>query len=680
MERDDVYNLQYKEIKVAKAKRTYILTQLYLYREISIRKVATELKLKEAIVKQFIQFLIQDLILRGHYKKGTFIVSNFYKYPIISKKKLTELQIIILGILIPLPKVKVSELANICIISKEQIKDNLMDLVKYGYFAGYISKGYINSIKIEQLDKKEKISDEDIFIIGTCMMRRKAILIEVAKDTGIKREKVLYNIAKLLLNGKLEAKIQLETGFLSSEVIVTVSKFMISPRKISLSDLDEEEKDTVGYLLLRKKATIKSISKYVEKDSINILRILAELTAKGTFQVTFTDKVSVTPLVELDLRPVRTIEEMATLSFFNYEALFGLLSTKNTIAIKKLANSMSRSEDEITEAVINLMLDGFVDCTLKGNRLQINKVNRYSRAQEGTLERWEKIVLGMVISKTIISVKDISVALGIDKNFAVEKLYGFYGKGLIKGSIVGNRLIPDEIPLFPPLSQLEDFESHFIEIFGYIISNDSINLKMIQKLWNKSITAVKNILYELVGSALIVLEIKRNSAFIISSQSFMPNKELEDLGKIYVRLVNEIEKSRRKRVKISNLANSLSMEKEDLFKLLCQLTAFGYYKGRLTTSYFERIGKLIEPAKKAKCLNCGYILKSPYNPCSNCRQMPSLCTVCQGLIKSGDEVYECPSCTNLAHREHLLKWISIKSECPLCKSRISQRTLKKVTL
>ncbi|MCK4845274.1 MAG: hypothetical protein KAS95_06355, partial [Candidatus Heimdallarchaeota archaeon] len=114
MERDDVYNLQYQEIKVAKAKRTHVLTQLYLYREISISKVAAELKLKEAIVKQFIQFLIQDLILRGHYKKGTFVVSNFYKYPIISKKKLTELQIIILGILIPLPKMKVSELANIC--------------------------------------------------------------------------------------------------------------------------------------------------------------------------------------------------------------------------------------------------------------------------------------------------------------------------------------------------------------------------------------------------------------------------------------------------------------------------------------------------------------------------------------------------------------------------------------
>lgn len=679
MERDDVYNLQYQEIKAAKSKRAHILTQLYLYREVSIVKVAAELNLKGAIIKQFIQFLIQDLILRGHYRRGTFVVSNFYKYPIISKKKLTELQIIILGILIPLPKMKVSELANICIISKEKLKDNLMELVKYGYFTGYIRKGYINLINIEQPDKKEKISDEDIFIIGTCMMLRKAVLTEVAKHTGIKREKVLFCIAKLLLNGNIEAKIQLEAGFLSSEVIVTVTKFMISPKKIALSNLGEEEKDTVGYLLLRKKATIKSISKYVEKNPITILRILAELTARGTFQVIFTDKISVTPLVELNLRPIRTIEEMATLSFFNYEALFGLLSTKNSITIKKLANSMSRSEDEITEAVINLMLDGFVDCTLKGNRLQINKVNRYSRAQEGSLERWEKIVLGMIIAKTIISAKDISTALGIDKKFATEKLYSFYGKGLIKGSIVGNRLIPDEIPLFPPLSQLEDFESHFIEIFGYAISNNKINLKTIQKLWGKSLTATQNILYELTGSALIVLEMQKNSAFVISSQAFMPNKELEDLGKIYVRLVNEIEKSRRKRIKISSLANSLSMEQEDLFKLLCQLTAFGYYKGSLTTSYFEKIGKLIEPAKKAKCLNCGYILKSPYNPCSNCRQMPSLCTVCQGLIKRGDEVYECPSCSNLAHKDHLQKWISIKSECPMCKSEISQRTLKKVT-
>ena len=51
--------------------------------------------------------------------------------------------------------------------------------------------------------------------------------------------------------------------------------------------------------------------------------------------------------------------------------------------------------------------------------------------------------------------------------------------------------------------------------------------------------------------------------------------------------------------------------------------------------------------------------------------------VCQGLIKKGDNVKECPTCNNVAHDDHLEQWMKIKQECPICKTRISKRNLKK---
>jgi len=555
--------------------------------------------------------------------------------------------------------------------------DHLKYLIGRGLFIGQIKNKELISNWIWKPQEKVTISADDTFIVGICMMLRNADLASVAKHTGFSKDQVLTKLSLLMLYRKLEAQFEVLSQFIGSPTVyVNVKKYHIAPRILPLASLQGAEKEIAGYTILRKKVSIKELVKFVNKEPREVLKVLAFLTARGTFQVVFSEANYINPVVIPEIKPNRTIEEMATLSFFNYEALFGLLSTQDRIPLKKLGVLMNRTYGEILEGIITLLLEGFITGTIKGSTLYIESIRRYSRAQEGTLDRWEKILLGMVIAKKQINVRDIALALGVDKFYAKERLYGFYGKGLIKGNIVGNRLEPDEIPIFPPLTQLEDLPIHYQEIFGFITANRKVPLSNIQKNWSKSQNAARNIIFELTGSGLVNLEMRGNSLNILSYQKFLPNRELEDLGDNYVRIVNEIEKSKRKKIRLNIIASNLTLMEHDIFRTICQLLAHGYYKGTLTSTYFERIGQLILPSLKMHCLNCGHLIKSAYEACNNCKEIPSKCSVCQGLIKRGDNILECPSCSNVAHDDHMEQWMKIKNECPICKTKISKRNLK----
>ncbi|MCE7742083.1 MAG: hypothetical protein GOP50_06460 [Candidatus Heimdallarchaeota archaeon] len=682
-EREDVYNIDFQELELPeislnKNKKAQILTHLYLYRVIDIPSFSDSNKIPEESIKDYIKLLIQALIIRGNYRKNRFILASIYRYPSVNPGRLNPLRKSILGLLSQTKKTFLSEISKILRIPKTEIIASLSYLISKGILIGALKDNEFISSYVWKPSEKIKIDSDDTFLVGTCMILRNAEISRVAKLTGFSERFILERITALMHYRKLEAKFQHSTSLLGSDrLMVNIDKYLIAPRILPVGALTGEEKDIVGFSLIKREVGIKELANYIDKEPEEIVRILAFLTARGTFQFVFNENNKIVPVVFPDLKPTETIEEMASLSLFNYEALFGLLSTQDRIPLKKLAVLMNRSIDEILDGVITLYLEGFISCTLRGRTIYIDSLRRYSRTQEGTLERWEKIVLGMVIAKTQVTTKEIAESLGIDKFNAKEKMYGFYGKGLIKGIISNNSLEPEEIPVFPPLIQLDDLPIHYQEIFGYIIANTRVSIRNIMKYWEKSIIAAKNIIYELVGSGILNVSIRGAYVYLNSHQKYLPSLELQELGEIYIKVVNELEKIRRKRIKLSTIAAKSNMHPLDVFKLMCQMIAQGFYTGTLTTSYFERSGKLILPLRKNLCLNCGHELKSAYEPCSSCQQRPARCSVCQGLVRRGDIVVECPSCSNLAHEDHMNQWLRIKQECPMCKTKVTKRTLKK---
>jgi len=651
-----------------------------LFRELNVQKIAEQLTIGPEEIKEYIRFLIQSMVLRGFYKKETFYVNAFYLWPFVESVNLNETQYIIMGLLSSRRVMPFTDVANFLKITKEQLIAQLETLIYHGVVICYIKRNKIITDWLWRPPDEIKVSEQDVHIIGTAMMLRKAKIKDIAKFLKYSEEEVVQKISKLLLFRKVEAEFILKTKFFAKDTIsIIVRKFIIQPEKKELSLLPANEKEIIGFLLLTKKAKLKSISRFIEKPINETVKLLASLTAKGTFQFIFSSKKTVSPVIIPDIKPKRTIEEMASLSFFNYEALLGMLTTRKRIKVKKLSFWMNREDDEIIEALINLYLEGFISCTLVKKVVYIEGIYQYSRTQEGSLERWEKIILGMVIAKTIISVKDISKSFGTDKLIAREKLYSFYGKGLIKGELhdfrINTKLIPEEIPVFPPLNQIEDFPIHYQEIFGYIISNITVNVSKMAKIWNKSKNAIKNIIYELTGAGVINVIQNRNVFILQSAQKYYPTQEINALGHEYVQIINEIEKSRRRRVRIEHIQKRVNIPQIDIFKIICQLLAHGYYRGTISEKVFIRKGKLIVPVGKLKCYYCGHTIEDSHLPCPNCSKAQPLCIICNGLIKRGQEVLECPNCENVGHKEHMRKWISIKEECPICKTQISKRNL-----
>jgi hypothetical protein len=52
------------------------------------------------------------------------------------------------------------------------------------------------------------------------------------------------------------------------------------------------------------------------------------------------------------------------------------------------------------------------------------------------------------------------------------------------------------------------------------------------------------------------------------------------------------------------------------------------------------------------------------------------CMICNLEVKTSDEVAWCPSCGNIGHKNHLLEWLHTHNSCPICQTRLNERSLR----
>ncbi len=678
--RDDIYHINYSNyngsiFQLSTAIKSIIITRLLLYRQLDVSKCSKDLNITENDLKEFIQLLIKAMVLRGFYEGKMFIVGSIMKHPIIHSKNTSDEEKTILGFFVANKKHLLTDLVNVLDISKEKMNIILQKLICNGLFIGRLSENILLMDWVWDPKTRLAVSDDDLFIVGVSMMLRETDLHEIAKYTKIQSDVILMKLSHLILHRQLESEVKLEARFFrKSTVHFTILRFLIKPKKLELDKLTRENKLLIGYLVIKRKVKLNELSFFLNLSPNYTLKILSRYTAQGSFQCVFNEKEEIVPLHIPTFTPTKTIDEIGTLSMINYQAIMGVLYTTHSIKLSKLAMVVNNTPSEVVEALIDLHFEGFITCYLDGKKVIVEEVKRYTKGTEGSLERWEKLILGMVIANKKISAKDVTEALGIDSFFAKEKMYSFLGKDIIKGRVEGDKLIPTDIPSIPILNQLTDFPIYYQEIFGFLISNKKVPIIKIEHIWNKSRKAVKNIIYELTGAGLITTELSLFRVKVLHQYNFKPNRELRDLGNYYLNIVNEIEK-RGNKIKIKHISDTLGITRSTVFKIICQLLAFGYYKGEISLRVFKKDGDLILPAKKHKCLFCGHPLEQLGVMCPNCSKQPPICTVCNGIIKKNQKVYKCPNCDNLSHKGHLLQWLQIKEECPVCKQKINEELL-----
>ncbi len=82
------------------------------------------------------------------------------------------------------------------------------------------------------------------------------------------------------------------------------------------------------------------------------------------------------------------------------------------------------------------------------------------------------------------------------------------------------------------------------------------------------------------------------------------------------------------------------------------------------------------------CLHCGHEIASTElqfsSKCANCDEPIPICHICRGYIFKGDDILEEENCGNLFHKRHILEWVNVQGKCPICRSRINEKSLNKI--
>lgn len=76
-----------------------------------------------------------------------------------------------------------------------------------------------------------------------------------------------------------------------------------------------------------------------------------------------------------------------------------------------------------------------------------------------------------------------------------------------------------------------------------------------------------------------------------------------------------------------------------------------------------------------QCMSCGETVKAEGTVCTKCGNLLHRCMVCQRRIGQGEGHSRCPFCGTLAHRDHLLQWLDIRTVCPHCQRTLHPREL-----
>ena len=53
-----------------------------------------------------------------------------------------------------------------------------------------------------------------------------------------------------------------------------------------------------------------------------------------------------------------------------------------------------------------------------------------------------------------------------------------------------------------------------------------------------------------------------------------------------------------------------------------------------------------------------------------------VCAICKLQFGDDQKILFCPNCESLFHEEHLLNWLSLNSECPVCARDFSKEIEK----
>ena len=227
----------------------------------------------------------------------------------------------------------------------------------------------------------------------------------------------------------------------------------------------------------------------------------------------------------------------------------------------------------------------------------------------------------------------------------------------------------------------------------YDVQQATIQIEMIESL--QKISSMKETLEQIDDLCLNLVEIlnQTEKEISIKSPSIRNHNIQKELREIKELVEETLQEAKRKRKNIEFLArirqlmlNTISDQITRplneiefdylLYKMHKQSQINDNFLLRQVLGHILSQGEIIGKLNQNRAGNMILTVERPYKgePINNITwdiRNEKNCVICRHPIASQTNSVECPSCNNSFHRNHLLEWLKVFNQCPMCHERLT---------
>jgi hypothetical protein len=207
----------------------------------------------------------------------------------------------------------------------------------------------------------------------------------------------------------------------------------------------------------------------------------------------------------------------------------------------------------------------------------------------------------------------------------------------------------------PVLDQIQDYQNLVTELLHQskheiMISCHPFQSPHVQKLLHTIIGSTDEVINEIEKkrqNILILAKTRRNIFESINKRVTRPQNEVE-IDYLFFKLKKHV----------PDIMIDLPLVEEIINHALDHGELLGKIKQERSGERFLVVGSQI-------------IFNSEAISYDNRTETEHYCVICRRSIENTEEKVTCPSCLNIFHRTHLLEWLKVFNQCPMCHERLN---------
>lgn len=661
-----------------------LLGSVLFQRKIQYKLLQSLLNLNKLEVEEKLGRILQTDLWEGDFSRNSFTLTKL-NYAIAQQQPVLNLEEkTILAYLKARYTITISELQKVFSLNFESAIQYIASFITRGLISTeFVNNNNFQVIVYFSLPAKEvnEITKLEKQIVGFVGLHDFVSVKAISSGLQIPEHQIQSSLTELILSDMILCSFDVNYSKMKSiDVLVKIKHFLINFPQRGINIMTANEKLIIGISSLQKGVSLHDASKLLSVSVVEILSIISILNATREFNFKIMKASFIVPISVPVFQVNTKIEDIDRNSLINYRSLFGLIKTKRTITVREISKKMNISSLNVIKGLVDLYLNGLIMGELSD--LSKFKLETVRNIQEEyiTLEYFEKVIIGGLLSEGKLSMAKLGALLDLNKIQTQERALAFISRNIGDTSISNAFLTLRKQIKIPPLIQINNLEPVDQQLFTFLVTNRIVTLKKLRSTFSLSNQEIYRRVYYLSGSGLLLIKTQKQTFTVLEHQITIPIDPIDALDHDLRLLILNIEKLNSNQIRLSKLASMLEWDTDEVNLDISYLVGFGYYKGYIKGRKFYKKSPLFKFKDKPKCFSCGHSLDNFREPCPSCFTQSPQCSVCRSRMNSSEDIVACHHCKNTAHRIHILEWLKIKGFCPICRNSLRADDLEPLTL